>query len=243
MKNKWNPLLASGLALTGAVALLAACGKTETPPPPEPKVEATAPPPVAAVEPAPAPQAPAQAEVVDDATLTTRVKTALLGDPATQALAINVDSKDGVVQLSGFVDSQVQTDKAAEIVQAVPGVRSVDNKLDMRTGATQAPAGKVGAVDDSTITNQIKEALLGDPYMNNIDVAVVTRNGEVQVSGFVPNQEQADDVLAAAHKVEGVKKVVSTLSIGSPVAGGGAPEEPPPANQPAEPPANQPASQ
>lgn len=241
MKNKWNPLLASGLALTGAVALLAACGKTGTPPPPAPKVEASAPPPVAAVEPAPAPQAPAQAEVVDDATLTTRVKTALLGDPATQALAINVDSRDGVVQLSGFVDSQAQTAKAAEVAQAVPGVRSVDNKLDMRTGGTQAPAGKVSAVDDSTITNHIKEALLGDPYMNNIDVAVVTRNGEVQVSGFVPNQDQADDVLAAAHKVEGVKNVVSTLSIGGPAAGS-PPEQPPPANQPADQPANQPAA-
>lgn len=243
MNDKWHPLLASGLALTGAVTLLAACGKIETPPPPAPKVEATEPPPVAAVEPAPELQAPAQAEAVDDATLTTRVKAALLDDPATQALAIDVDAKDGVVQLSGFVESRAQTDKAAEIAQAVPGVRSVDNKLDMRTGGTQAPAGKVGAVDDSAITGQIKEVLLGDPYMNDIDVAVVTRNGEVQLSGFVPNRDLADDVIAAAHKIEGVKNVVSTLTVGEAGAGRGPAEEPPPANQPAEAPANQPANQ
>lgn len=224
MKIRWNPLLASTLALTGAAALLAGCDKPETPPP-APKAESSAPPPVAAVEPppaaAPAPEAPAagtDTAAVDDATLATRVQTALQADPETQPLAIAVDSREGVVQLSGFVDSQAQTDKAAQIAQAVPGVRGVDNKLATRATADAAPAApnaKVSAVDDSAITGQLKESLLGDPYLNNIDVAVVTRDGEVQLSGFVSNQDQADDVIAAARRIEGVKNVVSTLSVGS----------------------------
>lgn len=223
MKIRWNPLLASTLALTGAAALLAGCDKPETPPP-APKVESSAPPPVAAVEPpaaAPAPEAPAagtDTAAVDDATLATRVQTALQADPETQPLAIAVDSREGVVQLSGFVDSQAQTDKAAQIAQAVPGVRGVENKLATRATADAAPAApnaKVSAVDDSMITGQLKESLLGDPYLNNIDVAVVTRDGQVQLSGFVSNQDQADDVIAAARRIEGVKNVVSTLSVGS----------------------------
>lgn len=221
MKIRWNPLLASTLALTGAAALLAGCDKPETPPP-APKVESSAPPPVAAVEPpAAAPEAPAagtDTAAVDDATLATRVQTALQADPETQPLAIAVDSREGVVQLSGFVDSQAQTDKAAQIAQAVPGVRGVDNKLATRATADAAPAApnaKVSAVDDSVITGQLKESLLGDPYLNNIDVAVVTRDGQVQLSGFVSNQDQADDVIAAARRIEGVKNVVSTLSVGS----------------------------
>jgi hyperosmotically inducible protein len=173
----------------------------------------------------------------------------LQADPETQSLAINVDSREGVVQLSGFVDSPAQTEKAAQIAQAVPGVRSVENKLGMRAAADAAPAGstaKVSVADDSMITNHLKESLLGDPYLNNIDVAVVTRDGEVQLSGFVSNQDQADDVIAAARKIEGVKNVVSTLSVGS---GGEFAQQPdnrpvePLEQQPAEQPASQPGSQ
>jgi hyperosmotically inducible periplasmic protein len=110
MKMRWNPLLSSMLALSGAAAILAGCGKDEPASPPAPKVESNAPPPVAAVDPPDAAVPQEQAadetdETVDDATLTTRVKTALLADPETQALEINVDSQEGVVQLSGFADS------------------------------------------------------------------------------------------------------------------------------------------
>jgi hyperosmotically inducible protein len=150
-----------------------------------------------------------------------------------------------VVQLSGFVDSAAQTEKAGEVAQAVPGVRSVDNRLDMRAEAPPAaPTGKVSGVDDSAITNQLKESLLGDPYLNNIDVAVVTRNGEVQLSGFVSNQDQAQDVIAAARKIEGVTNVVSTLSVGNqPDSRSDSPSGQAADDQPTEQPPNQPAGQ
>lgn len=218
-KNLWERALFSIVALTGAVALLAGCGKSEEVP--QPQVGTGGPPPLAAVEPAPAeptpsPQASMETTVDADASLTTQVKTALLSDPEMQALTINVDTREGIVQLSGFVDSRAQTEKAAAIAAAVDGVRSVDNKLDLRTGAA-ASGQAAGPVTDATITTQIKESLLADPYLNNIDVLVTTRNGEVQLSGFVPSQEQADDVVAAAHRAEGVKNVVSTLSVGGKV--------------------------
>lgn len=213
--------LISIMALTGAVALLAGCGKSDQEPP-QPQVGTGGPPPLAAVEPAPAeptilPQASMATPADADASLTTQVKTALLADPEMQALTINVDTRDGIVQLSGFVDSREQTEKAATIAAAVDGVRSVDNKLDLRTGSATSGPVTAGPVTDATITTQIKESLLADPYLNNIDVVVTTRNGEVQLSGFVPSQEQADDVLAAAHRAEGVKNVVSTLSVGGKV--------------------------
>lgn len=213
-----TPALVLGCA---AAVLLAACGKTDEPP--APKTVTAPPPPVAAIEPPPpTPAAPALAQV-DDAALASRVKAALLADPEVAGLNINVEANQGVVQLSGFVDSRAQTDKAASLAGAVEGVRSVDNKLDMKTGSRAAgeTGETVAKVDDSAITNQIKASLLGDPYLNNLDVAIVTRNGEVQLSGFVPSQEQAEDVIAMAHKVEGVKNVVSTLTFGQPAPGGG----------------------
>lgn len=220
-KSLWERVLFSIVALSGALALLAGCGKADKEVP-QPQVGTGAAPPVAAVEPAPAeptpsPQASMATPADADASLTTQVKTALLADPEMQALTINVDTSEGVVQLSGFVDSREQTEKAAAIAAAVEGVRSVDNKLDLRTGSATTGPVTAGPVTDATITTQIKESLLADPYLNNIDVVVTTRNGEVQLSGFVPSQEQADDVLAAAHRAEGVKNVVSTLSVGGKV--------------------------
>jgi osmotically-inducible protein OsmY len=121
-------------------------------------------------------------------------------------------------------------------------VRSVENRLDTRTAtasaapaATERQAEPVAGVDDRVITNYLKESLLGDPYLNNIDVAVVTRDGEVQLSGFVPNRDAADDVIAAARKIDGVKKVISTMTIadrGPQSAGQTPPEQQPQADAP-----------
>ena len=204
------------MIMGAAAVLVAGCGKESEPPAPT----VAAPPPVAAVQPSEPATAPApEAAQLDDTALAMRVRTALQADPEVQALNIDVAASQGVVQLSGFVDSRAQTEKAGAIASAVEGVRSVDNRLDMKAGSTvsAAPAAgqpPVAGTDDASITNQIKAGLLGDPYLNNFDVAVVTRNGEVQLSGFVPSQEQADDVIALAHKTEGVKNVISTLTVG-----------------------------
>lgn len=210
----------TSLAFSGAVAaLVAGCGKPETPPP---VPTTSAPPPaVAAVQPPVAPAVvPETATAPDDATLVSRVREALLADADVKDQQIEVSAAEGVVQLSGFVDTGTQTARAAEVAGTVQGVRSVDNRLELKAGAVAAApaAGGPGApakVDDAAITGQIKEALLADPYMNNFDVAVVTRNGEVQLSGFVASREQADDVVALAHKTTGVKNVVSTLTVGN----------------------------
>lgn len=68
-------------------------------------------------------------EYIDDATVTTRVKTALLGEPSLKSVPISVETMQNVVQLSGFVDSQQTKLKAAEVALRVDGVRSVNNSL------------------------------------------------------------------------------------------------------------------
>jgi len=68
-------------------------------------------------------------EVVDDATITTKVKTALLAEKDINSLAIEVKTFNGTVQLSGFVDSQWQIDKAGEVAAGVKGVQNVQNNL------------------------------------------------------------------------------------------------------------------
>lgn len=70
-------------------------------------------------------------EYIDDTVLTTRVKAAVFNEPSLKSAEINVETFKGVVQLSGFVNSQADINKAVEIAREVPGVQSVRN--DMRT--------------------------------------------------------------------------------------------------------------
>ncbi len=71
-------------------------------------------------------------EYFDDSVITTKVKAAILNDPALKVLQINVETFKGVVQLSGFVDSQAMIDRAVEVTRGVPGVKSVKNDMRVR---------------------------------------------------------------------------------------------------------------
>jgi len=68
-------------------------------------------------------------KVLDDATLTAKVKTALVSEPNLKSTTINVDTMGGVVTLKGTAASQEVRRKAEQIASAVDGVRSVRNEL------------------------------------------------------------------------------------------------------------------
>ena len=68
-------------------------------------------------------------EYVDDTVITTKVKTAILNEPALKSMEINVETFKGVVQLSGFVSSQTAINKAIDLTRHVPGVKSVKNDM------------------------------------------------------------------------------------------------------------------
>jgi hyperosmotically inducible protein len=66
---------------------------------------------------------------IDDATITTRVKTALLNDPNVNAVHIDVNTAGGVVTLTGNVTSQSDEQKAVAVARRVSGVRDVHSQL------------------------------------------------------------------------------------------------------------------
>lgn len=141
---------------------------------------------------------------IDDTVITTKVKSALLKDTGLESLDIKVETRKGVVQLSGFVDSQNQMDRAMTVAQGIDGVSNVDNKIRIKARDTS-----VGAkVDDSVITTKVKAALISDPIIKSFDIGVVTRDGEVQLSGFVEDQTQIDRAIELAREVENVKNVL-----------------------------------
>lgn len=68
-------------------------------------------------------------EYVDDSVITTKVKAAIFNDPNLKVNEINVETFKGVVQLSGFVRSQADIDKAVQVARGVGGVTSVKNDM------------------------------------------------------------------------------------------------------------------
>jgi osmotically-inducible protein OsmY len=68
-------------------------------------------------------------EYVDDVLLTAKVKTSILGDARVKFLQIHVETFKGIVQLSGFVDSQEAADRAVHLARTVKGVKQVNNSL------------------------------------------------------------------------------------------------------------------
>lgn len=71
-------------------------------------------------------------EYVDDTVITSKVKAAVLGEPSLKSAEINVETFKGVVQLSGFVRSQADINKAVEVARGVSGVKSVKNNMTLK---------------------------------------------------------------------------------------------------------------
>jgi hyperosmotically inducible protein len=139
---------AASLALTG----LAGCNKdadntttsrapdTTTTTPPSTTTE-PATPPVASTTPTTPPAADATApssdasadrssgQTVDDATVTAKVKAALLAESGVDGTKINVDTFNGRVTLKGEVPSKSMADRAVQVARGIEGVKDVDNRL------------------------------------------------------------------------------------------------------------------
>lgn len=71
-------------------------------------------------------------EYVDDTVLTSKVKAAIFSDPSLKSAEINVETFKGVVQLSGFVNSREDINKAAKIARGIHGVTSVKNDMRLK---------------------------------------------------------------------------------------------------------------
>jgi hyperosmotically inducible protein len=198
------------LALACAVSiLLSGCGNRQE----EVRAPAAvAPAPTASTVTPPAGTPPAGTTVgteIDDSVVTTRVRSALLADHDVKSFEIKVETRKGQVQLSGFVDTRERIDRAIALVRSVEGVKGVENAMSVKDG--KATVGNT--VDDGIVTAKVKSALLADASVKSFDVAVVTRKGEVQLSGYVDSQAQISRAVDIARGVEGVQNVNNEMSI------------------------------
>lgn len=148
-------------------------------------------------------------EVLDDAVILGNVKAALIAEPNTSAREINVEVNRGVVQLNGFVDSPAERSRATMVATEVDGVLEVRNNLAIKSG--DSSLGEI--IDDSVLTAKVKAALIESPDTKAHQITVETKEGVVQLSGFVDSMAAKAAASTVASSVTGVKEVRNQISV------------------------------
>lgn len=144
---------------------------------------------------------------IDDAVITAKIKAKLIEDPLTKARKIDVDTVNGVVTLTGVVDSQEEINRAISIASNTQGVKKVINNL--RIGKRDIKS----YITDKEITMKIKAKFIADPDLKALSIDVDTVNGIVTLTGIVEKEEQKRRAVELAKSVEGVKQIIVNLQV------------------------------
>lgn len=139
----------------------------------------------------------------NDGWITTKTKIALIADGRTSGFATDVDTKDGVVTLSGKVDTAEAKNAATEVAKGIDGVKSVDNQLQV---VPEAKRKEVNEADDK-IEGAIENAMKNDAKLKDLRLTPKVNAGAVTLNGSVDTQQQLLDAAQAIRAVPGVKSV------------------------------------
>ena len=122
-----------------------------------------------------------------------------------QADDIKIQSMDGVVTLTGTVSEESHKSLARETVAGLPGVKTVDNRLEVKG---ERPAEN----SDAWLTTKVKTMLL---FHRNVSAMteVKTKDGIVTLQGEATSQAQKDLTTEYAKDVEGVKDVKNEMTV------------------------------
>jgi hyperosmotically inducible protein len=148
-------------------------------------------------------------EHIDDATLTARVKLALLEQSVSDASDINVESSKGIVQLAGFVKSDEVKGMAGRITADIDGVAGVSNRLRVLTVKRSARR----VLDDNLLAAKVKYALVENKETSGGKINVEIRDAVVELSGFVDSYEERDAAVELVSAIDGVKDVINSIDI------------------------------
>ncbi len=131
-------------------------------------------------------------------------KTYLKGD------AITIQSKDGAVTLTGTVAEESNKSLAKETVVSLPGVKSVDNKLAVKSDAPSAQT-------DAWLITKVKSTLLFHRSVSAIKTEVLAKDGAVTLRGEATSVAQKDLATQYADDVNGVKSVKNEMIVAAAV--------------------------
>jgi hyperosmotically inducible protein len=159
-----------------------------------------------------------QEENVEDASLATDVRLALIEKLGFDALGIAVDTAGGRVYLTGGVEKRATQELAEEVARSVQGVTNVENRLSLKGGSGEgavehAVTSTELEVQDAALELRVGKNLLGEIGRHALSLEVESTDGVVSVRGRVPDRQRKELALKAAQNTPGVKKVIDLLEV------------------------------
>jgi len=148
--------------------------------------------------------------MVDDSTISSSVKIDLISASDVKARHIDVDVINGVVTLTGLVESASEIKRAEEIALEVKGVKGVSNFLVVGSKSIGQ------AIDDKFIVGAINKNLIVEPSMKSMNIDVDSNNGVVTLTGIASSIELKSRALEIAQKTSGVVQVIDNLKVRTP---------------------------
>lgn len=117
---------------------------------------------------------------------------------------------NGNVVLTGDVATMEQKEMATKSAMNIPGVKNVDNRLNV-VGYNEARVARLETRSDSAISSQVKHNLIANDKISYENIDVRTSDGVVYLSGVLTNPSEMKMVEGAAMSVPGVKKVENRI--------------------------------
>jgi hyperosmotically inducible protein len=148
-----------------------------------------------------------------DAWIALKIRSRLLVKGNVSAASTKVDVKDGVVLLTGTADNIAQKELTEVYAKEIEGVKSIDNKLVVRNDSTPAKETVGEKIDDTSITTQVKVALLRHKSTSAISTKVETNDGVITITGQADTDAERSLVTKLAQDVRGVKSVNNRMTV------------------------------
>jgi hyperosmotically inducible protein len=147
-----------------------------------------------------------------DEWIAVKIRSELLVKANVSATSTKVDVKNGIVTLTGTAQSLAQKDLTEAYAKDIDNVKTVRNEIVVESPATSDST--VGeAVDDASITSQVKYALLSHRSTSAMATKVTTVNGVVAVTGVAGSDAEKDLVTKLVQDTRGVKSVVNDMTV------------------------------
>jgi osmotically-inducible protein OsmY len=142
-----------------------------------------------------------------------KVKLALFFHRNVDAGKTTVEVKDGIVTLKGEASSAAQKELTAEYAGDIEGVKAVKNEMTVAETLETAERTASEKMDDASVTGQVRTALLTHRSTSTARTKVVTRDGEVTLTGVAKNAAEKALVTKLVKDIRGVTKVDNQMTI------------------------------
>lgn len=173
-------------------------------------------------------------DVAQSAWITTKIQAKYFADDIVKGRRIDVTTNNGVVTLSGQVQSNSERQQALQLARETEGVKRVEDRLQITAAdAAASGAAATGSVDtappeDSTLSEQMSDAGITarvqskfflDDTVKGRNINVDTSGGTVTLDGEVQSEIEREQAIALARSVDGVTDVQSRLKVNPAAAG------------------------